>query len=67
MIDYPTIEDLVAHLLSVLFPDQVTAPSATDVASPAVVESSEQGWDEQLQEVAELNEDQVLRQLQGGR
>ena len=64
--EHPTIEDLVAYFLSELFPEQAAAPAAAVVLSPAVDESSDQAWDEQLQAVAELDEDELLRQLQGG-
>ena len=64
--EHPTIEDLVAYFLSVLFPEQAAAPSAAVMPAPPVPESSDQVWDEQLQAVAELDEDELLRQLQGG-
>ncbi|WP_415399085.1 type I polyketide synthase [Synechococcus sp. W4D4] len=64
--EHPTIEDLVAYFLSVLFPEQSAARAAAVVPAPAVAESIDQAWDEQLQAVAELDEDELLRQLQGG-
>ena len=64
--EHPTIEDLVEYFLSVLFPEQAEAPAAKVVPAPEVVESSDQAWTEQLQAVAELDEDELLRQLQGG-
>ena len=63
---HATIEDLVAYFLSVLFPEQTAAPAAAVMPTPAVAESSDQVWDEQLQTVAELDEDELLRQLQNG-
>ena len=64
--EHPTIEDLVAYFLSVLFPEQAAAPGAEVVLAPVVVESTDEAWNEQLQTVAELDEDELLRQLQGG-
>ena len=64
--EHPTIEDLVAYFLSVLFPEQTASPAAAVMPTPVVVESSDQAWDEQLQAVAELDEEELLRQLQGG-
>jgi len=64
--EHPTIEDLVAYFLSVLFPEQAAAPAAAVTPAPVVPESADQAWDEQLQAVAELDEDELLRQLQGG-
>ena len=66
MFEHPTIEDLVAYFLSVLFPERIAAPAAAVTPAPVVPESADQAWDEQLQAVAELDEDELLRQLQGG-
>jgi len=64
--EHPTIEDLVAYFLSVLFPHKAAATAATVVSSPVLLESTDQAWDEQLQAVSELDEDELLSQLQGG-
>jgi acyl carrier protein len=70
--EHPTIDELVNYVLGVLFPAQAsgseTDAAAAVVASPAPPPpdaSSEAAWSEQLQQVASLSDDELLRQLRG--
>jgi acyl carrier protein len=70
--EHPTIEELVRYFLGVLFTTQVSASPASAaapvVASPAPPSpdpSADAAWSEQLQQVAALSDDELLRQLRG--
>jgi len=64
--EHPTIEDLVRYFLSVLFPeDSTTAPAAAS-APPLEPASVDPAWEQQLQAVSALDDEELLRQLQGG-
>jgi len=65
--EHPTIEELVLYFLSVLF-EELT-PSAPVVASTptlVVAEAIDPAWEERLQAVTELSDEELLSQLQGG-
>ena len=65
--EHPTIEDLVRYFLSVLFEEQASpAALATPAPSLVIPEAVDPAWEEQLQAVTELDEDELLKQLQGG-
>lgn len=72
--DHPTIEELVGYFLSVLFPaDRVSAaaPRRATAASPVLPNpataepAADTDWAEQVQEVAALSTEELLRQLRG--
>ncbi|MFM7314516.1 MAG: hypothetical protein ACKO0M_15365, partial [Cyanobium sp.] len=70
--EHPTIEDLVAHFLSVLCPE-MDAPARVPQAAPKAAPmppapasgSGEEAWSEQLDAVAALDQEDLLRQLRG--
>jgi acyl carrier protein len=65
--EHPTIEDLVLYFLSVLFEQQASpAAVATPAPSPVIAEAADPAWEEQLQAVRELSDEELLSQLQGG-
>jgi acyl carrier protein len=67
--EHPTIEALTRHFLEVLFGDApaAAAVAAAPVASsaPAAPVASDPAWQEQLEQVAGLDEQELLRQLRG--
>jgi NADPH:quinone reductase-like Zn-dependent oxidoreductase/acyl carrier protein len=69
--EHPTIEELVRYFLGVLFPAQTgagpaaAAPVAAAPAPPSADPSADAAWSEQLQQVAALSDDELLRQLRG--
>jgi acyl carrier protein len=70
--EHPTIEELVRYFLGVLFPAQTgagpaaaAAPVAASPAPPSADPSADAAWSEQLQQVAALSDDELLRQLRG--
>jgi hypothetical protein len=70
--EHPTIEELVRYFLGVLFPAQASAspaaaavPVAASPAPPSADPSADAAWREQLQQVAALSDDELLRQLRG--
>jgi hypothetical protein len=70
--EHPTIEELVRYFLGVLFPSQpsaspavASAPVAPSPAPPPADPSADADWSEQLQQVAALSDDELLRQLRG--
>lgn len=73
--EYPTIEDLVGYFLSVLFAadspasasPKRAAPSSPALPPPDMTQPvSDSDWAEQVQEVAALSTDELLRQLRAG-
>ena len=65
--EHPTIEDLVRYFLSVLFEDQAFSDAVANPAPTSLIrEVTEPDWEEQLQAVAELSDEELLSQLQGG-
>jgi acyl carrier protein len=69
--EHPTIDDLVAYFLSVLFEEQagsapVVASASAAASMPVVAETVDPAWEEQVQAVSALSDDDLLRQLQGG-
>ena len=60
--EHPTIEALVRYFLVLLF-EQEPVPSAAPPLTPA---AQDPAWNEKLQEVAGLDDQEVLRQLRGG-
>ncbi len=68
--EHPTIEDLVGYFLSVLFPAEDAAPATPRTPQrPPTLPSLEppvaSDWSDQVQEVANLSTDELLRQLRG--
>jgi acyl carrier protein len=71
--EHPTIEELVRYFLGVLFPAQASASPAAAAAPVAAASpspppadpSADAAWSEQLQQVAALSDDELLRQLRG--
>jgi acyl carrier protein len=71
--EHPTIEELVRYFLGVLFPAQASASpaaaaapvAAASPAPPPADPSADAAWSEQLQQVAALSDDELLRQLRG--
>ena len=64
--EHPTIEDLVRHFLSVLFEEPAMSMQISDHESTSVVvETVDPAWQEQVQTVTELSDEELLSQLQG--
>jgi hypothetical protein len=71
--EHPTIEELVRYFLGVLFPAQASASPAAAAAPVAAASpapspadpSADAAWSDQLQQVAALSDDELLRQLRG--
>ncbi len=68
--EHPTIEDLVGYFLSVLFPAEAAAsPTQRTPQRPPTLPSleapTESDWADQVQEVASLSSEELLRQLRG--
>jgi NADPH:quinone reductase-like Zn-dependent oxidoreductase/acyl carrier protein len=65
--EHPTIEDLVRYFLSVLFEELTpSAPVVASTSTPVVAEAIDPAWEERLQAVTELSDEELLSQLQGG-
>ena len=64
--EHPTIEDLVRFFLSVLFPEDSPPASAAPSAPPLETAPVDPAWEQQLQAVSALDDEELLRQLQGG-
>jgi len=64
--EHPTIEDLVLYFLSVLFPEPGSAVAPTAAVPRVVAQEADVDWEQQLQAVVELDDDELLRQLQSG-
>jgi len=60
--EHPTIEDLVAYFLSVLFESQDFPSQPIDLPLLESDEASET-WSQKLKAVSDLDEDELLRQL----
>ncbi|MBM5794450.1 MAG: acyl carrier protein, partial [Cyanobacteria bacterium K_DeepCast_0m_m1_088] len=69
--EHPTIEELVAYFLRELLLDQTrvsqTLHSAAEQpeAAPPVLAGADPLWQEQVQAVSSLSEEELLRQLRG--
>ena len=65
VLEHPTIEDLACYFLTTLFEQQtLSMPVTTSTLTPVIAEASDTAWEELLQDVAELSEDELLQELQ---
>lgn len=69
--EHPTIDDLTAYFLSLLFPPEpagvstVAAAPPPAAAAPQTTTDSDPAWAERVAQVSSLDDDDLLRQLRG--